>query len=45
MNRMREKVEEMDDLKQEVQKLREVQAKLDKKILETMKINIIIWLN
>ena len=39
ISRLREKVEEIDDLKQQVQKLREAQAKSDKKILETMKAN------
>ncbi len=37
ISRLRDKVEEINELKQEVQKLREVQAKSDKKILETMK--------
>jgi integrase len=36
---LRDKVEEIGVLKQEVQKLREAQAKSDKKILENMKIN------
>jgi len=39
ISKLRDKVEEIDDLKQEVQKLREAQAKSDKKILETMKEN------
>ncbi len=39
ISRLREKVEGIDDLKQEVQKLREAQATSDKKILETMKKN------
>ena len=41
INRLREKVEGIDELKQEVQKLREAQAKSDKKILETMKNNFL----
>jgi integrase len=39
--KLRDKVEEIGDLKQEVQKLREAQAKSDKKILENMKNNFI----
>lgn len=37
ISQLRDKVEEIDDLKKEVQKLREAQAKSDKKIIETMK--------
>jgi len=37
INRLREKAEGIDELKQEVQKLREAQAKSDKKILESLK--------
>ena len=37
ISRLRDKVEGLDELKQEVQKLREAQAKSDKKILENMK--------
>ncbi|MBC8494915.1 site-specific integrase [archaeon] len=37
INRLQEKVEVIDELKQEVRKLREAQAKSDKKLLETMK--------
>jgi len=36
ISRLRDKVEEIDELKQQVQKLREAQAKSDKKILENM---------
>jgi integrase len=36
IRRLRDKVEEIDELKQQVQKLREAQAKSDKKILENM---------
>ena len=36
ISRLRDKVEEIDELKQQVQKLREAQAKSDKKILETI---------
>lgn len=42
ISRLREKVEGIDELKQEVQKLREAQAKSDKKLLETMKKNKIL---
>ncbi len=41
INQLREKVEGIDELKNEVQKLREAQAKSDKKILETMKNNFL----
>ncbi len=34
--RLHDKVEEIDELKQQVRKLREAQAKSDKKILESM---------
>ena len=37
IKRLREKVEVIDELKEEVQKLREAQAKSDKKILESLK--------
>lgn len=42
ISRLREKVDVIDELKQEVQKLRKAQAKSDKKIVETMKLNKII---
>ncbi len=37
INRLRDRVEEIDELKKEVQKLREQQANSDKKILETIR--------
>jgi len=42
-NRLRAKVDEIDSLKDEVQKLRESQAKSDKKIIETMRHGGIIY--
>jgi len=42
INRLRAKVDEIDSLKDEVQKLRESQAKSDKKIIETMRYGGII---
>ena len=42
INRLRDKVDEIDSLRDEVRKLRESQAKSDKKLIETMKINGII---
>ena len=42
INRLREKVDEIDSLRDEVRKLRESQANSDKKLIETMKINGII---
>ena len=42
LSRLRDKVEQIDELKQEVQKLRETQAKSDKKIIETLKNQIIL---
>jgi hypothetical protein len=42
INRLRDKVDEIDSLRDEVRKLRESQAKSDKKIIETMRINRII---
>ena len=42
ISRLRDKVEGLDELKQEVQKLREAQAKSDKKIIESMKTNDVI---
>jgi hypothetical protein len=43
INRLRAKVDEIDSLKDEVQKLRESQAKSDKKIIETMRHGGIIY--
>jgi hypothetical protein len=42
INRLRDKVDEIDSLRDEVRKLRESQANSDKKLIETMKINGII---
>ena len=42
INRLRDKVDEINSLRDEVRKLRESQAKSDKKLIETMKINGII---
>jgi hypothetical protein len=43
INRLRAKVDEIDSLKDEVRKLRESQAKSDKKIIETMRYGGIIY--
>jgi hypothetical protein len=42
INRLRDKVDEIDSLRDEVRKLRESRANSDKKLIETMKINGIL---
>ena len=42
IKRLEEKTKEIDDLKDEIQKLREAQAKSDKKILESLRIGNIV---